>query len=495
MRKYLFFVLIILFLTVPFIVSAAEWKWGDPLVICGREGQADCTLCDIFKLAQVIVRFITTGLFIIAPIFIVLGGIKILIGGAKPDEVQAGKKMITNAIVGIVIALVAWVVINMIFNALAKPPGQGGIPWPWNKIDCEGGGVTEGGGEVEQGQYCVCETPVYDLNPHTDNTASVIGTNAKITIFNNKDECLENCTSSYSGNYCVSSLKYDQAKMYCSDKSGLQSKPACTLNLTSTSCPISSTCYNSEQECLDASKTTFKTKCYLDGQALCTCYKGSQKNLCGNASDKYMVWRIKHETPTSSGDSLFNCGGTASTYCRLNCQYEKCVSESADRCKSLNPPLNQKAACFGGKFQCQQGVIGQQGDASTELINFLDCMANKLSTGAKEISSISDNSGGRCFTQWNKKCSNKEDSCSGTCCGHSQYSLHYGGKAGSGDCRIRSYAVDFASTTYKNEIEKSSKECAKSLWLGAGLDKVYVEPEGKHVHVQLDGIAKYHRCK
>jgi len=143
MKKYLFFVLIILFLVVPFIVFAAEWKWGDPLVICGREGTNPCTLCDIFRLAKIIVQFITTGLFVIAPIFIVMGGIRILIGGAKPDEVQSGKKMITNAIIGIVIALLAWVVLNMIFNELAKPPGQAGIPWPWNKITCVGGGVVE----------------------------------------------------------------------------------------------------------------------------------------------------------------------------------------------------------------------------------------------------------------------------------------------------------------------------------------------------------------
>lgn len=144
MQKYLFFILVSVLIIAPIIVFAAEWKWGDPLVICGTSATEPCTLCDIFKMAQVVVKFITTGLFIIAPIFIVIGGIRILIGGAKPDEVQSGKKMITNAIAGIVIALLAWVVLNMIFVQLAKEPGTEGIPWPWNKIQCVGGGIKEG---------------------------------------------------------------------------------------------------------------------------------------------------------------------------------------------------------------------------------------------------------------------------------------------------------------------------------------------------------------
>ena len=154
MKKYLFFILLLVFIITPLIAFAAEWKWGDPLVICGTSKTSDCTLCDIFRLAQIIVKFITTGLFIIAPIFIVIGGIRILVGGAKPDEVQAGKKMITNAIIGIVIALAAWIVINMIFIELAKAPGDEGIPWPWHEIDCKGGGIVPGPEEAKN--ICTC---------------------------------------------------------------------------------------------------------------------------------------------------------------------------------------------------------------------------------------------------------------------------------------------------------------------------------------------------
>jgi len=80
---------------------------------------------------------------IIAPLFIIAGGIMILTAGIKPDQLQKGKSIITGTIIGLVIALLSWTILNMIFNALADQGGAG-FPWPWNQIQCTGGGVAEG---------------------------------------------------------------------------------------------------------------------------------------------------------------------------------------------------------------------------------------------------------------------------------------------------------------------------------------------------------------
>jgi hypothetical protein len=101
-------------------------------------------------MAQTIIDFITTGIFILAVLFIVIGGLTILFAGAVPSNLELGKKMITNAIIGVVIALLAWTVINMIFNTLVSTD-KTKFPAPWNDIECKGGGV------IETGAVCCCD--------------------------------------------------------------------------------------------------------------------------------------------------------------------------------------------------------------------------------------------------------------------------------------------------------------------------------------------------
>jgi len=290
-------ILIILSLFLPFSANAAILD--GPIVPCETEKNSEaCTLCHIFEMGKNIIDFIVELLFIIAPVFILAGGIMILTAGAKPDQVGVGKKIITSAIVGVLIALLAWTVLSMIFNALV---GEEGFPWPWNEVQCSGGGL--GGGTSE-------------------------------------DRCDEMSSAGY---------------------------------------------------------------------------------------------------------------------------------------------------CFSNEYSCQEGIIDQISQASSEIRNLLNCMKDKLpSTDAREISSITDNSGGRCFNNWENQCSGFTDSCTGTCCGHSQNSLHYGGV----NCRGTSYAVDFAKESFFNYIHNAAKTCATDLNFG----KVDVIHEGNHVHVELEGIAKSKGC-
>ena len=139
MKKYLFLGLIITSLIIPTIVSAGDLK--GPLVPCGTSTTEPCTFCHLFVLAQTIIDFITTGIFILAVLFIVIGGLIILFAGAVPSNLELGKKIITNAVIGVVIALLAWTVINMIFNTLISTD-ENKFPAPWNDIKCQGGEVT-----------------------------------------------------------------------------------------------------------------------------------------------------------------------------------------------------------------------------------------------------------------------------------------------------------------------------------------------------------------
>lgn len=140
MLKYLFFILIIIGLALPFQVLAGFLS--GPIVPCGREGQDPCTLCDFFKMANSVVNFLLQLILVIAPIFILVGGVMILTSAGKSDQVTLGKKIITNTVIGVVIALLSWTIINEILIVLNGSITVEGrevgkiLDWPWNKIEC-----------------------------------------------------------------------------------------------------------------------------------------------------------------------------------------------------------------------------------------------------------------------------------------------------------------------------------------------------------------------
>jgi len=263
------------------------------------------------------------------------------------------------------------------------------------------------------------------------------------------------------------------------------------------------------------------------------CPTGSQKALCNNRLDQYVLYQWQQEqgvNPSNrpSAYSAYECSRDAYAntdyYCRLGCDYNRCVdgTDDDDRCDQLSAP----GPCFGSVFTCKAGVLDQVSDAHSTLVTMIDCLGTKIPPETRFISSISDNSNDRCLGDWNRQCLSSEDSCSGDCCGHSECSLHYGGRANMDDgtitgpsvncgigtinCRKKSWAVDigreavqyYSSRGYDRDqiqgIYRSfAQECVNEnavLRLGGGALQVY--NEGDHIHVGLSGVAGYvnYRC-
>jgi len=127
MLKYLFLIL----LAIGFILPWQVWAFlTGPIVPCND----NCTLCNFFEMARNIIQFLFELILVIAPVFVVAGGIVILSSAGVPDRVGLGKRIITSAIIGVIIALLAWTVLGTIFNALI---GGEGFPWAWNEFQCK----------------------------------------------------------------------------------------------------------------------------------------------------------------------------------------------------------------------------------------------------------------------------------------------------------------------------------------------------------------------
>ncbi len=105
-----------------------------------------CTWCDFIQLGQNIINFSTKDIaFPLAVAFIIYGGIMMMINSGNPSKLKESQGIIFSAIIGIVIMLSAWVILNTFFNLLT-----GGLNWPWHTIQCVstpfGGGATGGSG-------------------------------------------------------------------------------------------------------------------------------------------------------------------------------------------------------------------------------------------------------------------------------------------------------------------------------------------------------------
>lgn len=83
-----------------------------------------CKWCDVFELIQTIIN---TGLVVIAPIIIVFifyGGILYIIGSAagSDEQITKAKSTVVDAIIGMVIVLLTWALINSVVLGLTGQP-------------------------------------------------------------------------------------------------------------------------------------------------------------------------------------------------------------------------------------------------------------------------------------------------------------------------------------------------------------------------------------
>ena len=122
--------------TTPNLWGTPPGFWG-PLVSCtgnylssnsdGTTPNPCTSLCDLVGTFINIVYFgMSIGIFIIAPIMIVTGGIMILMAGANPGMLETGKKALTATVVGLVIVLSAYLIVNT-FVTVLNITGVGGF--------------------------------------------------------------------------------------------------------------------------------------------------------------------------------------------------------------------------------------------------------------------------------------------------------------------------------------------------------------------------------
>jgi hypothetical protein len=125
MKYFVFIVFYILFfILIPLDMTQAA------LVPCGPGAGAACTWADFYQLAKNIIDFMIYNLvFPISAVMIVVGGIMIMTAGDSSSRVATGKEIIAAAVVGLLIALLSWLIIDTIMKILTN-----GRLGPWNQL-------------------------------------------------------------------------------------------------------------------------------------------------------------------------------------------------------------------------------------------------------------------------------------------------------------------------------------------------------------------------
>lgn len=96
----------------------------------------DCNYCSFLQLVKNIIDFLLYLIFPVATLMVVVGGFFVLTTGGAPERAKRGRSIITAAIVGLVIALLAWLIIDTIIKVIAPNfQGASGLA-PWNQLNC-----------------------------------------------------------------------------------------------------------------------------------------------------------------------------------------------------------------------------------------------------------------------------------------------------------------------------------------------------------------------
>jgi hypothetical protein len=131
MKIFLNSLIVGLVFTFPLISGAEQ------LVPC--EG-TDCNFCHIVDIVNRIVQWVMTISTLLVVLVMAVAGWRLITSGGDASAYEGAKKLFYNAVIGVVILLAAWTMIDTLAKILVKDEFQPLVFGPWNSLEC--GGMT-----------------------------------------------------------------------------------------------------------------------------------------------------------------------------------------------------------------------------------------------------------------------------------------------------------------------------------------------------------------
>jgi hypothetical protein len=124
----------VLFLAVVFSFLFLPKAQAAGLIPCSG---INCTVCDIFKLIKNIINFLV--IYVTAPVAGLLflwSGIMMIMSGGSEDKFKKGKTILVNTVIGAVIVLASWAIVNTLIVTLASNTAGVNVS-NWWRVNCQ----------------------------------------------------------------------------------------------------------------------------------------------------------------------------------------------------------------------------------------------------------------------------------------------------------------------------------------------------------------------
>lgn len=95
------------------------------IVTCGPQQGTECTIKDIFVLLVGIYNFLLSMAAIVAFGFLIYGAIQMFLYSADENSIANGKQTIMQALIGLAITALAYILVNTLVTALGLTTGAG----------------------------------------------------------------------------------------------------------------------------------------------------------------------------------------------------------------------------------------------------------------------------------------------------------------------------------------------------------------------------------
>lgn len=113
---------------IPQVILAAG------LVPCGGPGEPECQSCHVVQLISQVLSWLAVVLGVLAAIMIVVSGLRMVLSVGAVSAKEAAKKTISNMLIGYVIVLAGWMLVDTVMKMLLDETGPTyGV---WNEVQC-----------------------------------------------------------------------------------------------------------------------------------------------------------------------------------------------------------------------------------------------------------------------------------------------------------------------------------------------------------------------
>lgn len=296
-------------ISAPFLLGtvayAAETSGGDSgaLVPCGNNIEVkeeggkictynECSICHTSILAQRVLRFMVgIGSILCALLFVYAGGLYVF-SGTKPGNVSKAHKVFTNALIGLVLVLAAWLIVDLLIKSFAKTSISGA----WTTLLCDGASskhcvdkLSAIEVNVEQTSGTSCEV-VYGGDCTSPGGCKTYGKDREITG--------TSCSGRSDGKTsCCASYKSQESCDLGGGKKG-----TCQTTVTCASGTKVSPCSDAGLVCCNVEAVVKKCSDYPGGGG-CV-FRSSQCVASPGSSDKFEIVTETTDCNSNTGDTL-----------------------------------------------------------------------------------------------------------------------------------------------------------------------------------------------